>query len=274
MIGQRLTWWRSLPAWPLLWYTRWEGAPRARRYLGMSVVPKLLPARGRFDFRHRDGTTLELEYGDSLGFSAFIFGGFEPAELDALLRHLEPGSVAFDVGANVGFHTTALASAVGPKGRILAVEPVPDNAARLRANLARNRLGNVTVFEVASGAAPGHIELELTHDPAFVSAHGAVGGRPDGRRLKVPVARIDDLWRESGTPAVKVLKIDTEGAELDGLAGAEAMLQTCHPAILLEANDAERLAQLDGWLFPRGYKRTQPRGFEAWNYLYEATGGV
>ncbi len=27
---------------------------------------------------------------------------------------------------------------------------------------------------------------------------------------------------------------------------------------------------LDDWLFPRGYRRTQPPGFEPWNHLYEA----
>lgn len=274
MTASRLPWWRSLPAWPFLWYTRWEGARLARRFLGTAVVPRLLPARGRFDFRHRGGAVLELEFGDSLGFQAYIFGGFEPAELAALLARLSPGDVALDVGANIGFHTTALASAVGPSGRVLAVEPVPDNAARLRANLARNGLTHVEIFEVASGASTGEIELELTRDPAFVSAHGAVGGGPVGRRLKVPLARIDDLWRGAGSPSVKVMKLDTEGAELEGLTGAEEMIRTTRPAILLEANDAARLAVLDGWLLPRGYRRTQPEGFEVWNHLYEATGSA
>jgi len=269
-MASRLPWWRGLPAWPFLWYTRWEGARLGRRFLGISVVPRLLPKSGRFEFRHRNGVTLDLEYGDSLGFLAYIFGGFEPAELSALMARLSPGDVVFDVGANIGFHTTALAAAVGPSGRVLAVEPVPDNAARLRANLARNGLSNVQIFEVASGASTGEIELELTRDPAFVSAHGAVGGGPVGRRLKVPLARLDDLWRGAGSPRVKVMKLDTEGAELEGLNGAEEMIRSSRPAILLEANDDARLAVLDRWLLPRGYRRTQPRGFEVWNYFYEA----
>ncbi len=215
---------------------------------------------------------LDLEYGDSLGFLAYIFGGFEPAELAALMARLGPGGVAFDVGANIGFHTTALAAAVGPSGRVLAVEPVPDNAARLKANLDRNGLRNVRVFEVASGAASGAIELELTRDPAFVSGHGAVEADPWGRGSPCS-------WRVSMTCGarrvplgVKVMKLDTEGAELEGLKGAEEMIRTTRPAILLEANDEARLAELDGWLSPRGYRRTQPPGFEVWNHLYEATG--
>jgi FkbM family methyltransferase len=271
MMATRLPWWRCLPAWPFLWYTRWEGAPLGRRFLGISVVPRLLPKAGRFDFRHRNGVVLELEYGDSLGFLAYIFGGFEPVELAALMARLNPGDTALDVGANIGFHTTALAAAVGPSGKVFAVEPVPDNAARLRSNLARNNLTHVQIYEVASGASTGEIELELTRDPAFVSAHGAVGGGPVGRRLKVPLARIDDLWRSAGSPRVKVMKLDTEGAELDGLNGAEEMIRACRPAILLEANDEARLAVLDQWLLPRGYRRTQPEGFEVWNFLYEAT---
>ena len=246
----------------------------ARRFLGMTVVPRLLPKRGMFEFRHPDGTRLELEYGDSLGFLAYIFGGFERAELAALLARLRPGDVALDVGANIGFLATAMASAVGPSGRVLAVEPVPDNAAKLRSNLSRNRLENVRIFEVASGANRGEIELELTRDPAFVSAHGAVGGGPVGRRLKVPMERLDDLWRSEGSPRIRVMKIDTEGAELEGLAGAEEMIRTSRPAILLEANDAARLAVLEGWLGPRGYRRTQPPGFEPWNHLFESADSV
>ena len=269
-MSSRLPWWPSPVAWPFLRYTRWNAAPLGRRFVGTAVLPKLLPAGGRFEFTHRNGVTVELEFGDSLGFMAYIYGGFEPSELAALMARIGPGDVAMDVGANIGFHTTALASAVGPQGRVLAVEPVPDNAARLRANLERNGLRNVSLFEVASGASSGRIELELTQDPAFVSGHGAVGGGLMGRRIEVPLARIDDLWREAGSPRVKVMKIDTEGAEMDGLAGADGMIRACVPAILLEANDAERLAALDGWLKPRGYRRTQPAGFEPWNHLYEA----
>jgi len=270
MNGGRLHWWRCLPAWPFLWYTRWPGAPKGRRFLGSSVVPRLLPSRGRFEFRHRNGTSVELEYADALGSQAFIYGGFEPAEIAALLARLRPGDTAFDVGANIGFHTVALARGVGSTGRVLAVEPVPDNAAALRANLARNGLANVQVFEVAAGATRGEIELELTRDPAFVSAHGAVGGGPAGRRLRVPLEPIDRLWESAGSPAVRVMKIDTEGAEPEGLQGAEKLLRACRPALLLEANDEARRRVLDDWLLPRGYRRTQPPGFEPWNHLYEA----
>lgn len=270
MSSERLHWWRCLPAFPFLWYTRWPGAPKGRRFLGSVVLPRLLPSRGRFEFRHRNGTAVELELRDALGSQAFIYGGFEPAEIAALLDRLRPGDTAFDVGANIGFHTVALARGVGENGRVLAVEPVPDNAAAVRANLARNGLANVRLFEVAAGAAKGSIELELTRDPAFVSAHGAVGGGPAGRKIRVPLEPLDDLWRSAGSPAVRVMKIDTEGAELEGLQGAENMLRVCRPALLLEANDDARRRVLDDWLFPRGYRRTQPPGFEPWNHLYEA----
>ncbi len=58
--------------------------------------------------------------------------------------------------------------------------------------------------------------------------------------------------------------------ELDVLQGAETMLRTCRPTLLLEANDEVRRRVLDDWLLPRGYRRTQPPGFEPWNHLYEA----
>ena len=41
-------------------------------------------------------------------------------------RLLKPGDIALDVGANQGIYCCAFGSAVGPGGRVVAVEPFRD----------------------------------------------------------------------------------------------------------------------------------------------------
>ena len=54
------------------------------------------------------------------------------------------GAVVADVGAGPGFFTLALARAVGPAGHVYAVDPEPRSLERVREQLGKRRLRNVT----------------------------------------------------------------------------------------------------------------------------------
>ena len=60
-----------------------------------------------------------------------------------------PGAVVADVGAGDGFFTSRLSRAVGPTGRVFAVDIDRQALAKLRKRLADERLENVTVIESA-----------------------------------------------------------------------------------------------------------------------------
>src|SRR5919109_556910 len=61
--------------------------------------------------------------------------------------------------AHVGYYTLLSARAVGWRGRVIAVEPDPDNAALLRENIRRNRLHNVTVVQAAAWRETARVPL-------------------------------------------------------------------------------------------------------------------
>jgi ubiquinone/menaquinone biosynthesis C-methylase UbiE len=87
-----------------------------------------------------------------------------PADLDGYIAHLEdpgravwqkpdevvaslglrPGDTACDVGAGPGYFTLRLARAVGPEGRVLAVDVEPRMVETLRDRLVATKLSNVT----------------------------------------------------------------------------------------------------------------------------------
>src|SRR5215469_9229339 len=56
---------------------------------------------------------------------AYLFGGWEPKSMQAMLHYVKAGTIAYDLGANYGMHTLLLAKLVGPSGRVYAFEPNP-----------------------------------------------------------------------------------------------------------------------------------------------------
>ena len=158
------------------------------------------------------------------------------------------------------------ARAVGPGGQVIACEPHPDTAARLKSNLADNAISTVLVEQTAIGSEPGAITFHESAQPTLSSA--SVIPRDLVRSFEVPVTTVDALWAKAGKPAVSALKIDVEGGELEVLRSASALLASQKPAILLEAWGPQQRDPIDALLVAAGYRRTQPEGFEPRNYLY------
>ena len=108
--------------------------------------------------------------------------------------------------------------------------------------------------------------LHLADDGMYHSTREVYEGRATGRDVNVPTERLDDVWERAGSPAVSFLKIDTEGAELGVLQGAERLLDAERPALLIESRDA----RIEPWLAARGYVASRPHGFAPGNVLFEA----
>ena len=259
--------------WPLRQYLRYWPSSRGKGLLQRQLLLPLLPPNSDFVATLPGGGRIRLRYRETLGLSTLLRGGFETAEALTMRRWATPGTVAIDVGANVGLHTVPLSQAVGWTGRVFAFEPLPANVERLKANLEMNRLSNVEVHPVALGRADGIVALHLSDDAAYCSTVSVAGGRANGATAAVPIARLDTIWRSAGRPRVSVLKVDIEGDEFAVLEGSRDLLAKCRPALLLEANGEEALQRLASHLAGLGYRLEQPQGFMRWNYLFLAERG-
>jgi FkbM family methyltransferase len=138
------------------------------------------------------------------------------------------------VGAHVGYYTRRLSRRVGPKGRVIALEPHSPTFRLLARNVPATRFANVDLLPVAAGEAAGELPIiEFTgsgkHSFYDVSAFDS-DYRPLGTEETVTVARLDDLLHEHGVPAVQFLKLDIEGAELAALRGMSLTL-AASPAV-------------------------------------------
>jgi ubiquinone/menaquinone biosynthesis C-methylase UbiE len=144
-----------------------------------------------------------------------------PEEVVAALG-LRLGDTVADVGAGPGYFTLRLARAVGPLGRVFAVDAVPEMMAALRARLDRSGLGNVTPVLAQQGdpgLPPASCDLALVVDTFHHFPDGAAYLRALARALRPGgrIVNIDFHARELpvGPP------LDHKVAREDFLAAAE-----------------------------------------------------
>ncbi len=175
-----------------------------------------------------------------------VMPGREQDVHDAILESVEAGDMFVDVGANIGYYSVLAARKVGPRGRVVAVEPVASTAATLRGNLNANGLHNVEVVEVAAGAdaAPA---VEVSFNPRYLG-RATLQSAPGSVAETVPQRRLDDICND--LPVITVLKIDVEGYELRVLKGAERTLQRTQ-LVVVECNDGS--TEVDRFLEARGF---------------------
>lgn len=155
---------------------------------------------------------------DSRSASLALYTGLP--EYDDMLftaRFLKPGDVVIDVGADIGLYSLLAASRTG-SGRVIALEPHPVAAGRLRENAALNLLSNVEVRAEAAGAEPGTAQLTANLD---TMNHIVTDSQASGA-ITVPVLTLDSLVGSG--EQVALVKLDAEGFEAAVLAGASRLL--------------------------------------------------
>lgn len=158
---------------------------------------------------------------------------YDVAEFQAIPRLVQPGDIAFDVGANIGIYSVLLSRLCGPVGRVWAFEPVPDTYWRLRETLALNRCENVTPLQVAICEKDGTARMNLFErqfsewnslgKPSMRSPNGnLVSPR---QSVEVPAQTLDRFCVAQGIERINFLKVDVEGFELFVFRGAERLLK-------------------------------------------------
>lgn len=149
----------------------------------------------------------------------------------------KPGDVVLDIGAQVGVVSTYLGMK-HPEIRIIAVEPHPQNAERLRRNLEANGVKNVTVIEKAVTGDGRKIVLrgDASQNSGGFSAFGGSGAGVEAE--SVTLANIFAFYE---IDRLALLKIDCEGAEYEILRSAGDVLLSKIGAIRGELHTNQHL---------------------------------
>jgi FkbM family methyltransferase len=201
---------------------------------------KALHAMGIRTVQHRlaCGQSMLLDTNDVLGQRIRSEDSFEPAVRSEFQRVASSGQNILDLGANIGYYSLLGASLVGQQGHVFSFEPQIHIAAKLRRNIARNALRNVTIFPFALSERAGVAEFYVPVEG--MEAHGSLhdnGRFQVEKRVSVETKRLDDVIAEAGIGDVGLVKMDVEGAELPILRGATTLLSTSRPVLIFEANE-------------------------------------
>lgn len=144
---------------------------------------------------------------------------YEHAFDNALFSAMRKGDVVWDIGANVGYYTRRFVETVGPDGHVVAFEPFPATAERLRAHM--QDAPNYSLQTLALGAEDGEVWMQAGDDDLGATSR-IIASPEDG--VKIRIATGDGLLGRNDVSAPTVIKIDTEGFELDVLRGMAGQL--------------------------------------------------
>lgn len=154
-------------------------------------------------------------------FFGFVLGEHEPHVTELFLRHVKRGACCMDVGANIGYFSSILASVAGSSGEVLAYEPIPENYATLKINaaVAAQSGFNLKCFNAAVSATPGQLRIVRRQWSTYHEVAPCDNTMPAGAEL-IPAVTVDDeIGKLPANRNIQMIKIDVEGHELPVVMG-------------------------------------------------------
>lgn len=187
------------------------------RYVGMVEATSREGSQAIFDFTnprlHRFRNSDLAFWFSSIPEDAYPVPGY--------LSRYRPkkGESVLDLGACSGVTSYFLSKLVGPEGRVFAYEPDALNFAMLERNIAFHQLQNVIPIKKAVWTQMGTVDFSVTGGTT-----GSIGAGET--TVTVPAVSLQQAVADAGGPAVTLVKMDVEGAEVDILESAQDYLRS------------------------------------------------
>jgi len=224
-------------------------------------LPLLAPKAGKATVTTlRHGLRMKIDPSEYLQAHLYLFGSYELPTIRHIRSFLTPGAVCVDVGAQMGYLSLAMATSAGRTTAVHAFEPEDMNAARFQENMALNSISNVTLHREAVSNIEGTLHLFLSKT-ANAGTHSTVYNERNvtEESIQIPATTLDAFVRTWSIERVDLIKVDVEGAEFEVLQGADHVLRTFRPRVILELSDvlqADRgmsSRQIKEFMVERGY---------------------
>jgi FkbM family methyltransferase len=183
-----------------------------------------------------------------VGRSIATYGEYSEGEVALFRQFIRPGDTVVEAGANIGALTLPLAGLVGGEGRVLAFEAQRPIHAVLTANLLLNGLRHVWAERVALGAETGSINVPYLDLSRVENFGGLSLGGETGEAC--PLRTLDSYE----LTALKLFKIDVEGAESEVIDGARDTISRLRPVLYVENDRRDKSAALIKRILDQGYR--------------------
>jgi FkbM family methyltransferase len=227
-----------------LW--RDEGAGMALRILKAKAQWAWLRSRRPHQLLKRHIAALDrpmyLDLEDrGLSKTLFYRGIHEPLPTQWVREEVEPGMTVLDIGANIGYYVMLEAQLVGDRGRVYAIEPVPETMQICRKNIRLNTLSNVTTHEIAMGGQGGKATMNITpyRNWSFIS-HETLNSdqavsmkRLAFAEIPVKTMALDEFIDRLPIKHVHFIRMDVEGYEVEIIRNGIGVLINNRPLKIL-----------------------------------------
>ena len=220
----------------------WNQIPMTRiKIIIARVLYRMLHMVLKTDFHtiHRRSVCYAVDLSEGIDLSIFLFGHFQDHVTRQKHFSIPDDAVVFDVGANIGSMTFRFAQ-LAPRGHIYAFEPTFFAHRKLQHNMSLNpqlaeRITALQLFVSDQSRADHQLKayaswkVDGSADQTHILHGGAIKNADS-----IPAVSIDGFCNENRILKVDVIKIDTDGHELNVLKGACSTIERFLPTIIFE----------------------------------------
>ncbi len=173
------------------------------------------------------------------------WGGRHNRGFVACIEHAKDMNIVFDIGAHIGLVALPLAKSINPNGTVFAFEPASSNRKFLIDHIAANKITNIDVVSDLVGESSNQtVEFFESTGDSGMNTMADTGRRRGYEQTTVNQITLDEFC-SSRRLTPQLIKIDTEGAELNILRGATEVLKLHRPIIFLSVHP-RHIAELGG----------------------------
>jgi FkbM family methyltransferase len=138
---------------------------------------------------------------------------------------LSEGDTVVEAGAYIGYYTLKMSQAVGPRGHVIAIEPVEENRQIILENIRANHIQNVTVLPYAVWNEKGSRVFHRANRQKNSLSLQSLSGKGRIHSRTVPTSTIDEIIGETSISTPDLVIITVNGVEVEALQGMERTLE-------------------------------------------------
>jgi len=213
-----------------------------------------------------NGIIFDLDLRHFIDRRFFFYKTYEEELFNPLKKIINDNNIDyfFDIGSAWGVYSLSL-SGLFPNLNIYAFDPIDKNIIRLHNSIKKNNLKNIKVFQTAIGSSTGTVELGSTED---YSPNFKINEKNSIIKKKSKIDFLDNLFQIKKSTII--LKIDTEGFELEVLRGAFNLLvdNKCYCQIEINPNDDLNKEKIFSYLKSIGYRLISINKKNKLDYLF------
>ncbi len=163
-------------------------------------------------------------------------------ELDFFRQYIKEGSLAIDIGANIGDLTVAMAVAAGGNGLVLGIDPNPVVFRVLEENAKLNK-GKANIAPLQLAATEEEMDFYFASSEASMGNGGLITDLNDNRhgkfKQKEPIKGVNlgkylEQHYAEWLPKISLIKVDVEGLDYFVLKTLQPILEKYQPVIITE----------------------------------------